>query len=129
MNPLFPGVAAKLQTLSNEETWYVVTTKQERFVKQILQANAIELPNEQIFGLDRNMGKVEVLARLLKLHQGSPIHFVEDRLPTLINVASNPASADVKLLFALWGYNTDEDKATAAEQPFVLLELDDFLQV
>jgi phosphoglycolate phosphatase-like HAD superfamily hydrolase len=64
MNPLFDGVAAKLQRLGEQQPWYVVTTKQERFVKQILKANAIELADGQIFGLDRNMSKVEVLKGL-----------------------------------------------------------------
>jgi phosphoglycolate phosphatase-like HAD superfamily hydrolase len=61
MNPLFAGVATKLEKLGQQCPWYVVTTKQERFVKQILKANAIELADERIFGLDRNMSKVEVL--------------------------------------------------------------------
>ena len=38
MNPLFPGIAKKLQNLSRTQTWYVITTKQERFViKRIIK--------------------------------------------------------------------------------------------
>lgn len=51
MNPLFDGVAEKLSQLNGQD-WYIVTTKQERFVEQILQANNVALPND-IFGLDR----------------------------------------------------------------------------
>ncbi len=61
MNPLFPGVAVKLQNLGQRCPWYIITTKQERFVKQIFQANAIELADEKIFGMDRKMSKVDVL--------------------------------------------------------------------
>lgn len=129
MNPLFDGVAAKLQKLGQQHPWYVVTTKQERFVKQILKANAIDLPDERIFGLDRNMGKVEVLKGLLKTHPNEPIVFVEDRLPTLLNVLKNDGLASVKLIFALWGYNTAEDKAFAARQTFTLQRLDGFLEL
>jgi phosphoglycolate phosphatase-like HAD superfamily hydrolase len=69
MNPLFDGVAAKLRKLGQQYPWHVVTTKQERFIKQILKANEL---------------------------------------------------ASVKLIFALWGYNTAEDKVLAAKQPFAL---------
>jgi hypothetical protein len=49
MNPLFAGVATKLRKLKQQCSWYVVTRQQERFVKQILKANAIELADEWIF--------------------------------------------------------------------------------
>jgi phosphoglycolate phosphatase-like HAD superfamily hydrolase len=127
MNPLFDGVAIKLQKLGQLCPWYVITTKQERFVKQILKANAIELADERIFGLDRNMSKVEVLKGLLKDHPNEMIYFVEDRLPTLLNVLKTDELASVKLIFALWGYNTAEDKTLAAEQTFTLQQLEDFL--
>lgn len=127
MNPLFPGVAAKLKRLGQLYPWYVVTTKQERFVKQILQANGIGLADERIFGLDRKMSKVDVLALLLKLHPGAKIYFVEDRLPTLLNVLNCDALASVSLAFALWGYNTAKDKAVAENHPFSSIQLNDFL--
>jgi phosphoglycolate phosphatase-like HAD superfamily hydrolase len=127
MNPLFAGVAIKLRKLGQLCSWYIVTTKQERFVKQILNANAIELADERIFGLDRNISKVDVLKRLLKSHPNETIYFVEDRLPTLLNVLKTDELASVNLIFALWGYNTSEDKALAAEQAFTLQQLEDFL--
>lgn len=127
MNPLFEGVAAKLQKLGQQHPWYVVTTKHERFVKQILKANAIGLPDERIFGLDRNTSKVEILKSLLKTHPNETIYFVEDRLPMLLNVLKSDGLENVKLIFALWGYNTAEDKAFAAGQPFTLQQLDGFL--
>lgn len=127
MNPLFDGVAEKLRKLGQQDEWYVITTKQERFVKHIFQANDIELVGERIFGLDRNLSKPEILKDLVRRHQNQTILFVEDRLPTLLNVSKQPELASVKLIFALWGYNTDEDKAQAALQPFRLQQLDDFL--
>jgi phosphoglycolate phosphatase-like HAD superfamily hydrolase len=126
-NPLFPGVAAKLRQLGEQSPWYIVTTKQERFVKHILKANAIELAEERIFGMDRNMTKPEVLKTLLKIHPSQTIYFLEDRLPTLLNVLKNDELASVKLTFALWGYNTAEDKALAAQHAFIRYQLEDFL--
>lgn len=125
MNPLFQGVAEKLQNI--QSTWYVITTKQERFVKHILKANGIALADEHIFGLDRNLSKPEVLKGLMKDHPDRPIYFMEDRLPTLQNVQKHQELANVKLLFAAWGYNTLEDKQMALQLGFDSLQLDDFL--
>lgn len=127
MNPLYSGVAEKLQRLGKHGDWYVITTKQERFVKEIFAANAIELADERLFGLDRKLSKVEVLKRLRQNHPDQTLHFVEDRLPTLVNVANEPGLVGVELLFALWGYNTENDKASAQAQGFRLQQLDDFL--
>lgn len=127
MNPLFPGVAEKLQKLGPQTPWLIITTKQERFVKQILKANGIELADELIFGLDRNMSKSEVLTQCLQTYPSQTIYFVEDRLPTLINVQKNDQLASVKLIFALWGYNTAEDKVLAAQHGFIDQQLEDFL--
>ena len=126
-NPLYPGIAERLRKLGQTHTWYVVTTKQERFVKKILNANDIELAGERIFGLDRNMSKPEVLKGLKAQHPGQALYFLEDRLPALHKVKNDPELADVKLLFALWGYNLAEDHVLAAEQKIVLQDLDDFL--
>lgn len=127
MNPLFPGVAKKLHALE-ADSWYIVTTKQERFVSKILQANDIKLADERIFGLDRNMSKPAVLTGLLAQHAGQNMHFLEDRLPALKSVQQQPGLKPVKLLFALWGYNTREDKAeVAAQRDIVGLNLEDFL--
>ncbi len=127
INRLFDGVAEKLQNLDPHTPWYIVTTKQERFVKTILAANAIALPEQAIFGLERNLSKAQVLEQLLVRHPDRACYFVEDRLPTLLAIQDNPALKNVNLLFALWGYNTAEDKVLARQQGLQCLSLDEFL--
>lgn len=118
MNPLFLGVAKKLQALNQQQIpWSIITTKQERFVSQILAAYEIKLPYEKIFGLDRNLSKETVLIDLLGQYPQHEIHFVEDRLPTLMKVMAYPQLHAVKLFFATWGYNTHADKIQAIHQP------------
>ncbi len=127
MNPLFPGMIEKLQNLTKQGIWYIITTKQERFVKQILEANQIELPEERIFGLDRNMTKDVVLTGLVNKHVGQQFYFVEDMLPTLLKIIKNSQLGSVKLFFALWGYNTAQDKIDAGKQNIELIDIDSFL--
>jgi len=127
MNPLFPGIKEKLQNLSEQGLWYIITTKQERFVKQILQANQIELADDRIFGLDRNMSKQEVLMDLVSQHTQQTIYFVEDMLPTLLKIINNNQLNAVKLFLALWGFNTPQDKLDAEKLAIELINIDGFL--
>lgn len=127
MNPLFPGIVEKLRLLGQKHDWYVITTKQERFVKHIFNANGIPLSDDRIYGLDRKLSKAQVLNGLVKKYPHHAIHFVEDRLPTLINIKQHPDLADIRLYFAPWGYNTIEDKAVAQQYAFTPLRLEDFL--
>ncbi len=121
-NPLFPGINEKLRSLSKQGLWYIITTKQERFVKQILKANQIELAAECIFGLDRNMSKEDVLIDLLAKHPEQKIYFIEDMLPALLKVMNNNKLKTVKLFLALWGFNTVQDKMDAEALPIELIE-------
>jgi len=126
-NPLYPGVAEKLAKLGETCEWYIATTKQERFVEMIFKANGIELDAERIYGLDRNIGKGEVLKLLLERHPGQMIQFVEDRFLTLQKAAELAELAPVQMVFALWGYNSEDDKRLAASNGFRLQHLHEFL--
>ena len=126
-NPLFPGIAAYLQQWQGRQAWYIITTKQERFVQQILAAHAISLEPERIYGLDRNMSKVEVLLQMQVQHPEAELIFIEDRLPTLFNVAKHPDLQGVKLQLALWGYNTASDQQAAMEHGIACCSLASFL--
>jgi len=118
MNPLFEGIKQKLSQIDAQNS-YIITTKQERFVSQILSANGITFPATHIYGLDRNLSKPQILAGLLSSHPDHEIIFVEDRLPTLINVINEQRLAKVKLFFADWGYNTQQDKINAHQQALI----------
>lgn len=129
MNPLFDGIPDHLRRL-NQATlpWYIITTKQERFVSRILEANNVPFPADRIFGLDRNKSKTQVLTELQVEHPNVLFGFVEDRLPTLHNVITDPALQSVALFLADWGYNTEQDRASIAQLPITRLSLANFTQ-
>ncbi len=114
-NPLFPGIESPLRSLS-KDAFYILTTKQERFVSRILRGNNISIPMPQIFGMDRQHSKQDVLQQLLRQHPEKSIIFIEDRLPTLLKVQHNPALKNIRLRLADWGYNTAQDKQQAQEK-------------
>ncbi len=113
MNPLFDGIADKLKQIDTDNS-FIITTKQERFVDHILSANQITFPLERIYGLDRNLSKQQILTDLSLERPEDEILFIEDRLPTLINVITDDRLDKVRLFLADWGYNTALDRDSAA---------------
>ncbi|MEE9337153.1 MAG: HAD family hydrolase [Methylococcaceae bacterium] len=127
MNPLFTGVAEKLKRLASQDVWYIITTKQERFVKLILTANQIQIPDDRVFGLDKKISKEAVLVGLVEKHPEQTICFVEDRFAALLNVINNKRLKSVQLYLATWGYNSEKDKIDAKQKAIELIELNELL--
>lgn len=125
-NPLFSGIAEKLQRLSDQD-WYIITTKQERFVLKILEAANIQIDPEAIFGMDRQQSKQQVLHSLLEKHPTQSLIFIEDRLPTLLGVQENPLLSAATLQLVDWGYNTDQDQILAQQHGIDVITLKQLL--
>ena len=121
MNPLFDGVIDFLDSI-DKKSCYIVTTKQERFVKYILEANDIEIDDKHIYGLDRKMSKVEILHLIQKKHPTQKIIFVEDRLQALIDVAEDKGLENISLKLVSWGYNTPLDREKIGEFEIKLVD-------
>lgn len=126
-NPLFTGIAEKLKTLEQND-WFIITTKQERFVKHILQSNNIYLDSSRIYGLDRKLDKQTVLKQLKMWHPERPVTFIEDRLPTLLAVLKNPNLQKIKVQLADWGYNTAAERKVAQDRKIEVIAKDQFLR-
>lgn len=126
----YPGVIERMRARMPEDEVYILTTKQERFVRRLLEPVCPEFPDERIFGLDAGICKEDLLVRLEDEHSSSGVsmHFVEDRLDTLVRVMRRPKLAGVHLYLASWGYARTEDIQRASELARVTVwELSDFL--
>ncbi|MCP5424911.1 MAG: HAD family hydrolase [Gammaproteobacteria bacterium] len=111
---------------------YILTTKQERFVKVLLQKTGFDFPEDRILGLERNRPKEAMLEYLLRktASAGATLHFVEDRLATLLRVIGQSNLDSVRLYLAEWGYNTARERRIAWEHPRIMLwNIHQFLQV
>ncbi|MCE5263403.1 MAG: HAD family hydrolase [Deltaproteobacteria bacterium] len=128
----YPGATARLREALVSHPVFILTTKQERFTRQLLDAEGVRIPEEGVWGLERNLGKGEMLERLIAEPslRGGRIHFVEDRLDTLMEVTKNPLLDGVCLYLADWGYNTPVQREQAAQHPRVTVwTIDRFLRV
>jgi len=129
MTPLFDGVVEFLNGLEKENL-YLVTTKQERFVKYILEGNGIKLADDKILGFDRGMSKKDILFELQSNNPDKEMLFVEDRYPALVAVVEDERLNKVQLQLASWGYNRAIDRERAMESDRIeLVDLKDFLRI
>ncbi|MEM7580852.1 MAG: HAD family hydrolase [Mastigocoleus sp.] len=116
LHRFYPGVVEKLQaTLSSSVKLYIITTKEGRFAKQLLQQGGVNLEDDQIFGKEVKRPKYETIRELIAKHQTPPenVWFVEDRLKTLQVVKKQSDLSHIKLFLADWGYNTPSERETA----------------
>ena len=110
LHRFYPGVIERVhRTLSENSTeLFIVTTKEGRFVKQLLQQQSIHLPEERIIGKECKRPKYQTLRQIKENYseESASLWFVEDRLKTLQSVQQQPDLQEVKLYLADWGYNT-----------------------
>jgi phosphoglycolate phosphatase-like HAD superfamily hydrolase len=128
----YPEVIGTFAKKAATDPVFILTTKQERFVKTLLQSRGIRFPADHIFGLDTGQPKEHILEQLLhrpEFEEGR-LHFVEDRLQTLIRVTGKRRLRTVLLYLAAWGYNTPGDRERAASIPRIKIwDSSDFLDV
>jgi phosphoglycolate phosphatase-like HAD superfamily hydrolase len=120
LHRFYPGVIEQLRQLVNSTTQlYIVTTKEGRFVKQLLQQQGINLPAARIIGKESKRPKYETLRILRDRHQQSGVTikmtFVEDRLEALQEVVQQADLKFVDLFLADWGYNFQSDRLLASQ--------------
>ncbi len=140
LHRFYPGVTERLYktlfaaqaSLSEPITHlFIVTTKEGRFVKQLLQQQGVYLPEDRIIGKECKRPKHETLRQLIQGFPGetTTLWFVEDRLKTLQAVQQQPDLKQVRLYLADWGYNTAAQKESVRNDPSIrLLSLAEFAQ-
>ncbi|MEG3440236.1 HAD hydrolase-like protein [Pannus brasiliensis CCIBt3594] len=109
LHRFYPGVIDRLSELLHSDTAiYIITTKESRFVKRLLQKVGIYFPDDRLFGKEVNRPKYATIRGILANTGALPCDFwfVEDRLEALELVRGQEDLADVRLFLADWGYNT-----------------------
>jgi phosphoglycolate phosphatase-like HAD superfamily hydrolase len=125
LHRFYPGVIERLQQIINcGIKVYIVTTKEGRFVQQLLQQQGLDLPTSRIIGKESKRPKYETL-RIIRdsdrLTADRSIFFVEDRLNALQQVAQQPDLNFVSLFLADWGYNLESDRTAASQDSRIKL--------
>lgn len=127
----YPKIIPRLQQILVSPTpqVYIITTKEGRFARTLLEQQGVKIPPDQIMGKECQQPKTETLTNLLPTDAKLSVWFVEDRLKTLLSLQRHPKLASVQLFLAGWGYNTARSRSLAIENPQIhLLSLDQFQQ-
>ncbi|MGB3200234.1 MAG: HAD family hydrolase, partial [Nodosilinea sp.] len=121
----YPGVIDRLrQAIATGVELVIISTKEGRFIQQLLAKGGITLPGggplgpdpgDRILGKEVKRPKYETLRLIKSARVGQRIWFVEDRLKALQAVQGEPDLGAVELFLADWGYNTATDRAMATD--------------
>lgn len=125
----YPGVCDRLKaTLQTDTQVAIISTKEGRFIQQLLVQQGIDLTDLQLFGKEVKRPKSEILFELMQVFGSDAIFwFVEDRLETLQSITKKPELDTVQLFLADWGYNTSRDRdQTVNDARIQLISLDQF---
>ncbi|MGB3534717.1 MAG: HAD family hydrolase [Microcoleaceae cyanobacterium] len=135
LHRFYPGVISQFKQWLNPSTQpliqpIIITTKEERFVRALLQQQNITMPDGTIYGKGCKRPKYETIRQLLSTPTSPPtIWFIEDRLKALLAVEKQPDLTDIRLFLADWGYNTKTEKQYTENHPRIkLLTLPQFTQ-
>lgn len=132
LHRFYPGIVQRLRLLVvSPVRLVIITTKEGRFVSQLLQQQGIQMPNEWIIGKEFKCPKHQIIRELMTATDEMPrsLWFVEDRLKTLQLVQQQLDLDTVKLYLADWGYNTVSERESAHRDPGIqMLSLSQFAQ-
>lgn len=127
----YPGILERLKAVLASPTQnFIISTKEGRFIQQLLQQQGIQLTDQQVYGKEVKRPKYEILRKLKEeFGEAASIWFVEDRLKTLQVVEQQAGLENVTLFLADWGYNTEDDRQSAQRSDRIhLLSLQQFGQ-
>lgn len=125
----YPGVCDRLKAMLNSEVHVaIISTKESRFIQQLLEQQNLDLTELQLYGKDVKRPKGDILFELKAAFGADAVFwFVEDRLKTLQGIQKRPELADVELFLADWGYNTALDRAAGERDPGIhVISLEQF---
>ncbi len=112
----YPGVLDRLeQAIEAGVELFIISTKEGRFIQQLLAQAGITLAGDRILGKEVKQPKYETLRQIKTAQpEDALVWFVEDRVKALQAVQQQSDLGDIGLFLADWGYNTPADLALAA---------------
>ena len=130
LHRFYPGVLEKIgKIIRSSVLLYIITTKEGRFVQQLLEKHGVELPRKNILGKEVKQPKYETLRQLIQENSqvSDQCWFVEDLLKTLYKVQQQPDLKEVRLFLADWGFNTLKIHNLVRDNRYInLLSLEQF---
>jgi phosphoglycolate phosphatase-like HAD superfamily hydrolase len=129
LHQIYPGIKDNLtEIIKTNVNLYIVSTKEGRFIKEILKQQEIEISQNNIIGKECKRPKHESLRVILRENQEKPenLIFIEDRIEPLETIYQQQDLRGTKLYLASWGYNTETTRNKAKKLGYInILNLED----
>lgn len=127
--PPFKGVVEAIPALSDRFTLCIATSKDRASINILLQNYGLReyFSPGNILDKDFADSKREHLVRFHEDHHVpySNIYFIDDK----VNHLQSVKNLGVHTYLALWGFNDEREYETAREEGFILLALDDLINI
>lgn len=104
LNRVFPHVQELLPLMADRENFFILSTKKQRFIQEILAGTGTQWPSERAICSEQRP-KVTIIQEVMARRGDSVAHFVEDQpnhFPTPETRSSLPFTLNCYL--AAWGY-------------------------
>lgn len=129
LHKIYPSIKENLtEIIRTNINLYIVSTKEGRFIKEILKQQEIAIPENNIIGKECKRPKHETLRIILRENQEKPenLIFIEDRIEPLETIYQEQDLRGIKLYLASWGYNTETTRNRAEKLGYInILNLED----
>jgi phosphoglycolate phosphatase-like HAD superfamily hydrolase len=120
-NPLYPGICELLNDPGIAGLFFVVSSKDETAMEEILRRHGIPVARNRLLGSETGFDKDLLMRRLMEEFRIAPRHlyFIDDNLTNILTAKGlglNPILAE-------WGYNSESERALAAAERIECLPL------
>jgi phosphoglycolate phosphatase-like HAD superfamily hydrolase len=123
LNPLFDGIKEILQQHPAFENMYILTTKRQKDVMEIFQANNIVFPTDHVIYIPATAKSQRLLELLRQNEVGfSQAVYLEDQVDFLIEAQKHQIGS----YLVAWGYVSDEQKALARQRQIPIIQTTEF---
>ena len=119
LNPVYPGIVGIIEKLSSKTRLFISSTKDEGSIVFLCRCYGIPIPENNIFGNESGIDKMEhikTIAKTTKYEPGKMV-FIDDNYEHLKHVQKT----GIRCYLAGWGYNTSELKEEAREMGIIAI--------
>ncbi len=123
LNPLFKKIGEAFTDLSSYEKVFILTTKRQQDVEDILDHHGIAFPIDHIHAV-KSDGKMERLQQIMSSNGAMPSEtvYLEDQIDYLISAKP----LEVKVFLTEWGYVSEEQHHLAEENRIPVISRERF---
>ena len=122
-NKLFDGIFEKVKDLNSNNLISIVSAKDEKSIRTILEFNEIHVPEKSIYGNEYG-DKNDILKKIIEFQDRQDIVFIDDNLDNVLTAKG----FGIPSYLASWGYLSDGTLRNAEKEQVTVIDIEDFVR-